>query len=244
MLLSFCVLLAVVYTAGCRNRETSFASPEEAAHILENCGGDTCAQLSGSLHLALPLRPKVCSVVATWGEFETNSDDALLQIQCSMDFELVLLTRDSDGRWHGADSMPFPVGDYDAIAVGLKRLIDKNYDAITIHDDTVSYGTGLYQADFLVLQISNRKLHVVLDTVEKGAFHPPEGEGLNHWVEQRSSLDITSATEKEPGSVTEMMDLDVGGKKAAMEREYHWQKDLGIFEPSFWSRPETPDAAK
>lgn len=235
MLLLLSLSLAVSYLAGCRTRETSFASPEDAAHVLENCGVDTCTQLSSSLRLALPLRPEVCSVSVLRGTFEPDSDDALLKVQCSQDFQLLLLTSKSHGRWHYADSMPFPFGDHDLIAVALQKLIDSNHDDIVIRGDTVAFGTGIYQADFLVVRVLNHKLRVVLDTVEKGSLYPPEHEGPNQWVTQQSSFDITAADDKSPGTVTETMNLNVGGKKVTVEREFDWQKEFGVFAPSFWS---------
>lgn len=236
--------LAVVYLAGCGTRETSFASPEDATHVLENCTPEACTQLSSSLHLSLPLRPEACSVGVLRGSFESGSDDALIKVQCSQDFQLLLLTRKSRERWHCADSMPFPFGTHDVITAALRKLIDPKNDDIVIRGDTVAFGTNTYQADLLVVRVLNHKLHVVLDTVEKGAFHPPEGEGPNQWVEQQSSFDITAADDKGPGSITERMDLNVGGEKVKVERDFYWQKDLGIFEPGFWSRPEKPDATK
>lgn len=241
-LLLFCLSLVIVYAAGCRTRETSFTSPEDAAHVLENCAPDTCTQLSGSLHLAFPLRPPVCSVGVLRGSFEADSDDAVLKVQCSQDFQLLLLSRKSRGRWQYADSIPFPFGNHDLIAVALQKLIDPNDDDIVIHGDTVAFGTGIYQADFLVLRVLNRKLRVVLDTVEKGSVYPPLGHGTA--VQQQSSFSITPTTGRDPGSITERMDLNVGGKKVTVERDFYWQKDLGIFEPGFWSRPDEPDAAK
>jgi len=154
-----------------------------------------------------------------------------------MDFELVLLTRESHGRWQCANSTPFPFGAYDVITVGLQKLIDANNDDIVIHGDTVAYGTGIYQADFLVVQVLSHKLRVVLDAVEKGREYPPESEGPNQWVEQQSVFKTIAATEKEPGSITEIMTLNVAGKKVTLERDFVWEKDSGRYKPTFWSRP-------
>jgi hypothetical protein len=243
---SFCAFLILISLTGCGARETSFVSPEDAAHNLENCTTDTCPQLSTSLHLGLPLRPKVCSVGVLYGTFEPDSDDALLKIQCSQDFQMVLLTRESGGRWQYVDSMPFPFGAHDVITVTLRKLIDPSDDDIVIHGDTVAFGTGVYQADFLVVQASHRKFHTVLDAVEKGTAAVKAGQP----VEQQSSFAITPGTEKEPSSITEKMTLKVDGQNIVVEREFNWQKDLGIFEPGFWyairpsasPRPEKPKA--
>jgi hypothetical protein len=236
----FLLACLTILVSGCRTGERSFASPEDVAHILENCAGGTCSQLSASLHLGIPLRPQVCSVSALRVKFEPASDDALLKIECSQDFGLLLLVQES-GRWQYADSMALPWGAHDAITVGLRKLIDPSDDAIIIHGDTVGFGTGIYQSDFLVVRVLNRKLHVVLDTVEKGSVYPPQSAGPNRWVEQRSSFEITPADQKKAGSVTEMMTLNVGGKEVVLEREFDWRKEFGHFEPSLWAHPSKPE---
>jgi hypothetical protein len=227
---SFCAFLILISLTGCGTRETSFVSPEDAAHNLENCTTETCPQLSASLHLGIPLRPKLCSVGALHGTLEPDSDDALLKIQCSQGFQIVLLTRESRRRWQYADSMPFPFGAHDVITVTLQKLIDPSGADVVIHGDTVAFGTGAYQADFLVVQASHRKFHTVLDTVEKGTAMVEPGQS----VEQQSLFAITPATEKECGSITEKMTLKVDGQNIVVEREFNWQKDLGIFAAGLW----------
>ena len=223
--------LTFISLAGCRARETSFTSPRDAAHALENCTADSCSQLTASLHLSIPLRPKVCSVGTLVGTFEPNSTDALLKVQCSQDFALILLTRDSRGRWRCTDSLSFVFGAHDAINTSLQKLIDLNEEDVVIHGDTVTFGAGIGQSDFLVVRASDRKFHTVLDTVEKGTVAVEADEPV---VEQQSSFDITPATASAPGGVKEVMTLSVGGTKVVVQRDFNWQKDLRIFEPGFW----------
>jgi hypothetical protein len=240
--LLFACRSTVLALTGCRSREASFESPENAAHALGNCTVDTCSQLSSTLHLGLPPRPKVCSVGALRGGFEPDSEDTLRKIQCSQDFQLVLLTRAPHGRWQYANSMAFPWGAHDVTTVTLRRLIDPRDDDIVIHGDTVAFGTGVHPADFLVVQVSGRKLHVVLDTVETGSeeglMNPPYIP-----VTQDSKFEVMPARDKNYGIITEVMTLNVVGKKIVVQREFDWRKQFGMFEPGFWYSLE-PGTAK
>src|SRR6185437_4595286 len=227
--------LTFISVAGCRAREKSFASPKDAAHAVENCTDDTCSQLTALLHLSLPLRPKVCVVRALEGTFERDSTDALLNVKCSQDFELILLTRNSRGRWQCTNSLPFAFGAHDVVIAKLQQLIDRSEDDIVTHGDTVTFGTGIDQADFIVVRVSGRKFHTVLDTVEKGTVAVEADQSV---VEQQSSFHVFPATANGPGSVTETMMLQVGGRKAVVQREFNWQKDLRIFEPGLWYSPD------
>ncbi|MGB6483815.1 MAG: hypothetical protein WBE86_10055 [Candidatus Acidiferrales bacterium] len=238
------VISIAISLVGCRRHNTSFASPEEAAKLIENCIGNECAQLSSALRLSFTLRAGSIAVSTFRGKFEPDFDDALLQVVCSQDFELVLLTRESSGRWRYTDSLPFPWGAHDVVRIGLERAIDRADDAIIIHNDVVGFGTGIYQADFLIIRVLKRKLHVVLDTIEKGSVYPPQSERPNQWVEQHSSFEIAPATEKDPGNVTETMTLNIVGKRAVVERQFDWKKDFGLFEPGFWTRSMQPAAEK
>jgi hypothetical protein len=232
---SFSVLV-VFFFSGCKPHRASFASPDEAVTSLQHCTADTCARLADAVHLAFTLRPDSCTVTPIHGIFEQGFDEALLNVQCSMDFELVLLARQPTGRWQYADSIPFPRGAFDVVDIGVTKLIDRTNDAIVIRNETAGEGTGLYQADFLVLQVLNSKLHTVLDTVEKGTFAVEADQPV---VEQQSSFDITPATATGSGSVRETMTLKVGGKKVVVQRDFDWQKDLGSFEPGFWYSPDS-----
>ena len=225
--------------------QTSFASPEEAAKSLQSCQGEQCKQLANALHLGFAFDPKDCPspefVHAIQGDFEPGHRDALLAIKCSYDFGLVLLVRDTDKHWIYGDSR-YLGAIYDRLTLSFARVIRPAEEDILIHNDVVLRGTGIYQADFEILRVLSGKFKAVLDTPEKG-FAYPVGE-QDKWSEQESSFLITAATEKEPGSLTEKMTLSLAGKKVFVERSFDWRQDFGIFEPSFWSRPEKPDAAK
>lgn len=232
--LAFSVLVAFFFS-GCQLHRTSFASPDEAVTSLQHCTADGCARLADTVHLAFTLRPDSCTVTPIHGTFEQGFDDALLNVQCSMDFELVLLTRESSGRWQYVDSIPFPRGAFDVVDTGVAKLIDRSNDAIVIRSATAGEGTGLYQADFVVLQVLDRKLHTVLDTVEKGTVAVEADQPV---VEQQSSFDVTPATATESGNIRETMTLKVGGKKIVVQRDFDWQVHLRIFEPGFWYSPD------
>lgn len=232
----FLLVFSIFIPLGRCQAQTSFASPEEAAKALQGCTGDGCKALSAALHLSFGFDPKTCPypeyAMPLKGAFERDHSDALVTIKCSYDFELVVLTRDPDGRWVYLDSV-YLGATYDYLTLTLARVVSPAEDDIVVHDDVIVHGTGIYQADFLILRITNRKLQIVLDAVEKGVISPYGESGDS--VEQESKFSVVPATDKGPGTVNETETLNVGGKRTSvLEREFDWRKDFGIFEPSFW----------
>ncbi|MGC2255122.1 MAG: hypothetical protein WA563_11300 [Candidatus Acidiferrales bacterium] len=165
------------------------------------------------------------------GVFEPGYSDALLEVKCSYDFELVILTRGLRGTWGYLDSV-YLGAIYDRLTVGLAKMISPREDDIIVHNDVTLRGTGIYQADFEILRVTNRKVRVVLDEVEKG-FAYPLGEP-DQWVEQQGKFEAVPATDKDSG-ITEIMTFKTERKKTVVERGFYWRKDFGIFEPTFWS---------
>ena len=220
-----------------------FSSPEQIVDVVDRGTNDERRQLRGVLNLPFDLRSG-CDATAERATLEIGHDDAVVQIKCSYDFDLILLRHLQSGSWSLVDSLPLDAA-YDMLTIQLRNILGPKEKQVVIHNHVVGRGTGLLQTNFMIMTVAAGKFRVVLDAVEEAHVSPDKQP--DDFVKQKSTFEIEPEARDGLSSIVETQILSAHGTRMVLKREYDWDERLGEFQPSFWSSvkpisgtPKTP----
>jgi hypothetical protein len=229
---SVIVLLVLCFFSmrGSAQSVSTFESPEQAAKLLTQGSDAEKVRMKDVLHMQFVMgkecvgAPGDCVAETERGLLEEGKENAILKVKHYYDFALVVLVRNADGAWQFLDSMPLNAA-YDYLTVGLGSIVKPPVQEIVVHKHVSDRGTGIFQANFLILKVSHGRLQVVLDAVE---------ESTQSLSEQKSEFKITPASGDVPAHIDEKQTIRVGGKATTREREFVWDENLRTFQVSQW----------
>jgi len=227
------LLLAFALLLGCKSNVATFDSPEQVAVLLSQGSAEEQSRLKDVLHMPFQCDPSArpCSAQAEPALLEQGRETAIIQVKQSYDFVLLVLARNQNGRWQYLDSIPLNAA-YDRLTVDLQSIVSHPVQEIVVHQHVIVRGTGIYQANFVILKMDGGRLTTVLDTVEESH--------LDSDLTQSSTFEVIPKSEEQNAEVKETQALTVGKRTTTMERKFTWENELRLFQVSFWHTYKVP----
>src|SRR5271156_2677914 len=190
-----------------------FSSPEHIVDVVDHGTNDERMQLRGLLDLPFDLR-NGCGATAEHAALENGHDDAVVQIKCSYDFDLVLLRHLQSGSWSCVDSLPLGAT-YDMLTVQPRNILGPKQKEIVIHNHVVVHKTGILQTNFMILKVVAGRFRVVLDAVEEA--HEAPYDKPDSFVQQKSTFEIEPETKDGLPSIVETQILSAHGTRIVLK---------------------------
>ncbi len=226
-----CVLLGLSpFCAG--QQRVSFSSPEDAARTLAKCDRGLCAQATRLLQLTFPLA-RGCDITAVSAPLEPKTNDAVLKIDCTGDFGVVLLREGPEGRWLYVNSLSYPQGDvYGRLEMKVLNIFSPDTKDIVIEHLIGDHGTGYLEEYFVILRVVEGQLGTVADVMQR--FVRAGWPGVLD-VDERSTFTFDAPTTKQPGDVVERLTISASTlPKIVLRRGLHWDPESRIYAPDGW----------
>jgi hypothetical protein len=231
----------------CGKGVNTFDSPEHVLNTLKSGSTEAMTRTKQELHMPpmfikncengdatlrdLELRPAV---------LEDGMKNAIITAKCGYSFLVITLVQEKSGKWRYQDSMPLSAV-YDTLTVTLQPIVNPPVQEVVVHGHVPAHGTGIYQADFVILKVIDGHIRAVLDEIEQSHLDPPNGTAQPA-VMQESTFNVRPKTSGDSASVIETQTLTVSGKSTVSEREFDWDDNLHIFEVGFWETSKPTSA--
>jgi hypothetical protein len=238
--MSLCVL-------GCGHNLVTFDSPEQVVNILRLGNDEQQARVKKELHMPWVLGKDCegepadeCGVEIKTAVLEQGKENAVIQVAHYFDFLLIVLVRNKNGTWQYSDSMPLSAA-YNFLTVTFQSIVNPPVQEIVVHKHVPLHGSGIYQANFLILKVIDGRLRVVLDTIEESNLTQDWTGGP--LLMQRSAFEVIPKTGDKSAYVRETQTFVIGDRSAQWERAFYWDDDLHTFQVSLWTtyKPLTPN---
>lgn len=216
--------------------DTSFKSPADVVRAIAHCNMQTCSGVSKQLELAFPISLP-CEASTLVGAFEENINDAIITIDCSGDFGLVLLRQTREGRWTFMNSVSYPQGDtYGNLKVSTQNIDSSITKDIVVEHVIGMHGTGYLEDFFIVFRIVDGRLRAVLHVLEHyvraGWSGVPD-------LDEQSTFVFDAPTSKQPGDIVERLVISAGDlPRISLEQGYGWNPSSKMYAPEGWTEIE------
>lgn len=210
----------------------SFKSPEDAVQTIGHCTPQSCSEIGKGLALAFPI-DLPCDVAVLDGPFETNANDAVLKINCTGDFALVLLREGKNRTWVNVNSISFPQGDiYSRLTANVRNIESVDTKDVLVEHLIGSHGTGFLEEYFLVFRVVDGHLRTVLEVIQH--FVRSGWSGVPD-VDEQSTFTFDAPTSKQPGDIVEHLVISAGElPRISLEQGFAWDGFSKIYSPDGW----------
>ncbi|MGH9864861.1 MAG: hypothetical protein ACRD4H_05535, partial [Candidatus Acidiferrales bacterium] len=175
-----------------------------------------------------------CQIAPVRAPLEHGITAAILEVGCYDDFGVIFLKRQTEHSWQCENSISFLGGKtFGNLETHLANVSSAETKDIIIERLVDTHGTGYLEEYYLVLKVIDRRLRVVLDTMEH--FVRVGWPGVQD-VDERSVFKTESPSHGEPGDIREDETLTLNDERAARvsERYLTWDDSLKIFIPGGW----------
>lgn len=228
-------------------------SPERIVHILRQGSESDRGELAKALELMIPPETtqgdghQFCtsfdSVKSNYVVLKKPGSQAVIHVVPTLYCEefqfIVVIERETGNTWRLVRTIPL-FTKYNVPQISFPALVDADEHEIMIHNETVDYGTGIFQKDLVIWKYIDGGLQVVFDEVESLTFAVPTGirERPNTDQAQKSVFTVVAAEPQEGGykDILEKQTVRDHGTTIVRWRAFGWTPWLQRFQGVSTSR--------